>query len=235
MEKGTIYLIPNLLGESNPEETLPQQISHLVIELKYYIVENIRTTRRFLKKINKSVNIDEIKFFELNKHTKSGDIATFLNPALDGKNIGIVTEAGVPGIADPGADVVKIAHQKNIKVKPLVGPTSIVMAMMASGMNGQNFAFNGYLPIQKNERINKIKFYEKRSKHENQSQIFIETPYRNNALLDDFITACGNQTELCIAVDISLENEFIKTQAIQSWKKQKPDLHKRPCIFIIQG
>lgn len=235
MSTGKIYLIPNLLGESNPNEVLPQNIAEIVSELKFFIVENIRTVRRFLKKITNEINIDELKFYELNKHTKLEEIASFLKPAIEGNDIGIITEAGVPGVADPGAEVVKIAHQQNIQVKPLVGPSSIILAVMAAGLNGQNFAFNGYLPINKSERINRIKFYEKRSKSDNQSQAFIETPYRNNVLLDDFISACNPITSLCIAVDITLDTEFIKTQNISAWKKNKPDLHKRPCIFIIHG
>jgi len=235
MKTGKIYLIPNLLGESNPDEILPPHISKLVLEIKYLIVENIRTTRRFLKTINKDVIIDEITFFELNQHTNQNDIASFLLPAIEGNNIGIITEAGVPGVADPGAIVVKLAHERNIQVKPLVGPSSILMAVMAAGLNGQNFAFNGYLPITKSERLHRIKSFENRSKHENQAQVFIETPYRNNGLVDDFIAACQPNTLLCIAVDITLETEFIHTRTMREWKTNKPDLHKRPCIFIMQS
>jgi 16S rRNA (cytidine1402-2'-O)-methyltransferase len=235
MEKGKIYLIPNLLGDSNHEDTIPQHIPSLVFGIKYFIVENLRTTRRFLKKLKKEINIDELKFYELNKFTNPMDIESFLKPATEGHDIGIISEAGVPGVADPGADVIRIAHQIDIQVIPLVGPSSLLLALMASGLNGQNFAFNGYLPINKSERFHKIRFFEKRSKHEKQSQLFIETPYRNNTLLDNFLAACQPNTSLCIAVDITLETEFIKTKTIQEWKNGKPDLHKRPCIFIIQS
>jgi 16S rRNA (cytidine1402-2'-O)-methyltransferase len=235
MKEAVIYLIPNLLGDSNDKEVLPETISNLVIDLKYYIVENIRTARRFLKKINPEIVIDSLTFYELNKHTNPNEIHKYLKPAKNGNNIGIITDAGVPGVADPGADIVKIAHQIGIKVKPLVGPSSILMAVMSSGLNGQNFAFNGYLPIKKPDRINKIRFYEKRSRQENQSQAFIETPYRNNALFEDIVSFCHPETMLCIAVDITLPTEYILTKKIQQWKSTKVDLHKRPCIFIIHS
>jgi 16S rRNA (cytidine1402-2'-O)-methyltransferase len=179
--------------------------------------------------------LKNLVFFELNAHTPPSEYTSFLNPALMGTDIGIISEAGNPGIADPGAVIVKLAHEKNIQVIPLVGPASILLALISSGMNGQNFAFNGYLPIERTERIKKIQFLESRSKTEHQSQIFMETPYRNMKLLEDILNSCKPFTMLCIAVDITLENEFIKTKSIADWKKNIPQIDKRPAIFIVHS
>lgn len=230
---GKVYLLPITMGEGDAEKVIPKYVIEQILSMRYFVVENIRTTRRFLRKLNSVFPIDDSQFFELNKHTKASDIASFLNPCKNGHDIGVMSEAGVPGVADPGADVVAIAHQQNIQVVPLVGPSSILMGVMASGLNGQNFAFNGYIPIKGSERIKRIKQLEKRVFSENQSQVFIETPYRNNALLNDFLNNCSPDTKLCIAANISNENEFIKTMRIKAWKKQTIDLNKIPTIFIL--
>jgi len=233
--KTKLYLIPTSLGESDLKTIIPDHIKEVVESLNYFIVENIRSARRYIRKLSADKVIDDITFFELNKYTDANEVSGFLQPALSGNNIGIISEAGNPGIADPGADVVKIAHQKNIQVIPLVGPSSILLALISSGLNGQNFAFNGYLPIKPAERIKKIQFLENRSKTENQSQIFMETPYRNMKILDDILNNCKKNTLLCIASNITLQTEFIKTKTITDWKKQKPQINKRPTIFILQA
>lgn len=230
--KGKIYLIPNLLGEGIPDEMLPPNVIKIIKQLRFFIVEDIRTARRFLVKVGINQAIDSLTFFTLNEHTSSTDIFSYLDPAQN-FDIGLLSEAGVPGIADPGADIVRLAYRKGIQVVPLVGPSSILMAIMASGLNGQNFAFNGYLPVKRSERINKIRFFEKRALSENQTQVFIETPYRNMHLIEDLLNTCTPSTMLGIAVDISLDTEFIKTQSIENWKQQMPQLHKRPAIFMI--
>lgn len=230
---GKVYLIPNSLGSDNPESFLPAELIKIIPALKYYIVENIRNARRYLKSVDREVNIDAITFFELNKHTDPMQIESFLKPVQEGNDIGILSEAGLPGIADPGAAVVRIAHQRNMKVVPFVGPSSIFLALMASGLNGQSFRFVGYLPIRTAERVQAIRNLEQRAQKEDETQIFIETPYRNNSMLADLLLACGDQTFLTIAADISTGTEFIKTDTIRQWKKKKPDLNKRPAVFLL--
>ena len=228
-----LYLIPNVLSDGNWQNVLPAQIHPILTNTKYFIVENIRTARRFMKQVNREINIDECTFYELNKRTKSSELPSFLKPLEQGFDVGVISEAGCPGIADPGADVVKIAHQKRYKVVPIVGPSSILLALMASGLNGQNFAFVGYLPIKPNERVREIATLEKRLRNNRQTQIFIETPYRNNQLISDLLKTCSPTTLLCIAANITGENEFIATKTIQEWKNKVPDLHKQPVIFLI--
>ena len=229
----TLYLIPTTLGETALDTILPAQNDQIVISLKYFIVENIRTARRFLKKVNREINIDELTFFELNQQTSPEEISTFLKPMQEGQDMGVISEAGCPAVADPGADVVAIAQQRNYVVKPLVGPSSILLSLMASGFNGQSFTFHGYLPIQQSDRAKMLKKMEVQIYNNNQTQLFIETPYRNMKMLEDILTVCMPDTKLCIAVDITLETEFIKTKTVKEWKSQKPDLNKRPCIFIL--
>jgi 16S rRNA (cytidine1402-2'-O)-methyltransferase len=228
-----LFLVPNVLSEGDWRSVLPAGIQQVVSETRYFIVEDVRTARRFLKQVNKEIDIDTLTFFELNKYTQAADLPTFLKPAEEGNDIAVISEAGCPGIADPGADVVKIAHQKGIKVVPLVGPSSILLALMASGLNGQNFAFNGYLPVKPNDRVKAIQTLERKIKSENQTQIFIETPYRNNQLVSDLIKFCSPVTQLCIAADLTGENEFVVTKSIQQWKSGIPELHKIPVIFLI--
>lgn len=228
-----LFLVPNVLSEGDWQNVLPAQLFHILTNTKYFIVEDIRTARRFLKQVNKDINIDECTFFELNKRTKYGEIPGFLKPIEQGFDVAVISEAGCPGVADPGADVVKIAHQKEYKVVPVVGPSSVLLALMASGMNGQNFAFKGYLPVNPSERVKEIQILEKRVINQPQTQIFIETPYRNNHLVNDILKSCSPATLLCIAANITGENEFIATKTIQQWKNKVPDLHKIPTIFLL--
>lgn len=228
-----LYLIPNVLSENDWQNVLPAQIHPILTNTKYFIVENIRTARRFMKQVNREINIDDCTFYELNKRTKSSELPTFLKPLAQGFDVGVISEAGCPGVADPGADVVRIAHQKGFQVVPIVGPSSILLALMASGLNGQNFAFNGYLPVKPNERAREIATLDKRIRSGRQTQIFIETPYRNNPLINDLLKTCSPSTLLCIAANITGENEFIVTKTIQEWRKKIPELHKQPVIFLI--
>lgn len=230
---GKLYLIPTTLGEMNHEDVLPQTIKRSIDFIDYYIVENEKTARRFIKSVHPEKKQPELNLFLLNKHTETKEHLEFIKPLLDGKNVGLMSEAGCPGVADPGAVIVKIAHEKGIQVVPLVGPSSILLAVMASGMNGQSFAFNGYLPIDKSEKKQALKGLEKLSFDKNQSQLFIETPYRNNKLLEDILQTLQPNTNLCIACDITLPTEYIKTMSVNLWKKQQVDLHNRPTIFII--
>ncbi|WP_339653611.1 SAM-dependent methyltransferase [uncultured Maribacter sp.] len=232
---GNVYLIPSTLGDMAPLEVLPISIKQTIEKLDYYIVENEKTARHFIKKISPRKSQPSLKLSVLNKFTEAQEIPTFLNPCIEGFDIGILSEAGCPGIADPGASVVKIAHEKNIQVIPLVGPSSILLALMASGMNGQNFAFNGYLPIESPDRKKYIKNLERKSKEDNQSQIFIETPYRNNKMLEELIKTLAPSTRICVAADITLPTEYIKTKTAINWKNENVDLHKRPAIFIIHA
>lgn len=231
--KGHLYLIPTTLGDNEPLEVLPISVKKVIENTNVYIVENEKTARHFIKKISSAKSQSSLKLFLLNKYTDASLIPEFLEPCINGIQVGLLSEAGCPGIADPGAEVVKIAHQKNIKVVPLVGPSSILLALMSSGMNGQRFAFNGYLPIDKDDRKKELKRLERYSFEHNQSQIFIETPYRNNKMLEDLCNTLEPNTLLCVACDITLTTEFIKTQTANEWKKNMADLHKRPTIFII--
>lgn len=233
-EKGNLYLIPTRLGDNPPLEVLPLSVKKVVENINFYIVENEKSARRFIKRVSPKKPQANLKIQLLNKFTEENEIPSFLDPCLQGHSVGLISEAGCPGVADPGAEVVQIAHIKNIRVVPLVGPSSILMAMMASGMNGQNFAFNGYLPIDKHERKDKIKKLERLSFEAQQSQIFIETPYRNEKLLGDLLSYLNPGTRLCLAADITLPTEFINTKTVAEWKQKRPDLQKRPCIFIIQ-
>ncbi|WP_163324242.1 SAM-dependent methyltransferase [Draconibacterium mangrovi] len=230
----TLYLVPNVLAEGDWQTVLPARVEPILSNTKYFIVENIRTARRFMKQVNREINIDECTFFEINKRTNVADLPRFLMPVKEGHDVAVLSEAGCPGVADPGADVVKIAHQKGIKVVPIVGPSSILLALMASGMNGQNFAFKGYLPVKPQERIKELQALEKTIRNNRQTQIFIETPYRNNQLVSDILKSCSPSTLFCIAANITGEDEFIQTKSIQDWKKDgAPDLHKQPVIFLL--
>lgn len=232
---GKVYLIPSTLGDIAPLEVLPISIKQAVEKIDHYVVENEKTARNFIKKISPRKLQPSLKISVLNKFTEAQEIPSFLDPCVQGFDLGILSEAGCPGIADPGAAVVSIAHEKNIQVVPLVGPSSILLALMASGMNGQHFAFNGYLPIDNGERKKYIKRLERKSKETNQSQIFIETPYRNDKMLEELIKSLAPTTRICVAADITLPTEFIKTKTAQNWKNEQVDLHKRPAIFIIQA
>lgn len=231
---GKLYLIPTTLGETEPLEVMPLSVKKVIEQIDYYIVENEKSARRFIKKISPKKSQPSLNLMPLDKYAEELETGKYLDVCKEGISVGLLSEAGVPAIADPGATIVKLAHDNNIKVVPLVGPSSILMAMMSSGFNGQNFAFNGYLPIDKSERKRAIKDLEKLSKDKNQSQIFIETPYRNEKMFADLKATLTPTTNLCIAADITLPTEFIKTLSIQNWKKTNPDLHKKPAIFIIQ-
>ncbi len=232
-EKGKLYLIPTTLGDNEPLEVLPFSVRLIIEELDHFIVENQKTARRFIKRIVPEKSQPSLVLKSIDKYADELEVNTYLDVCEHGISIGLLSEAGVPAIADPGSELVKLAHQKNIQVVPLVGPSSIILAMMASGMNGQSFAFNGYLPIDSSERKKSIKQLERLSFEKNQSQIFIETPYRNGKMLEDLKLSLSPQTDLCIASDITLTTEYIKTLTIERWHKENPDLHKRPTIFII--
>ena len=232
---GKLYLIPTRLGENPPLEVLPLSIKKVVEELTHFIVENEKTARRFIKIISPKKSQGELTIYKLNKFTKAEEIPAFLSPCDEGISIGLLSEAGCPAIADPGASVVKLAHEKNIRVLPLVGPSSILLALMASGMNGQQFTFHGYLPIDKNERKKKIKQIERNAITNSASQIFIETPYRNDSVLKDLCQFLKSTTKVCIASDLSLSTETIIMKTVNDWKKIKTSINKRPTIFIIEA
>ena len=231
--KGSLYLIPTTLGGNDPMEVLPFLVKEVIEKLDCFIVENEKTARKFIKRIAPEKSQPSLIILSLGKYADPIEVSTYLDICAKGVSVGLLSEAGVPAIADPGAEIVKMAHQKNIRVIPLVGPSSIILSMMASGFNGQNFAFNGYLPIDASQRKEAIKSLEKLSKEKNQSQIFIETPYRNEKLFNDLKSTLNPATKLCVACDITLSSEYIKTLEIKDWKNEHPDLQKRPTIFII--
>lgn len=228
-----LYLLPVTLGDTPVEKVLPSYNREIILQIRHFIVEDVRSARRFLKKVDRDINIDELTFYPLNKHTSPEAISGYLKPLQEGNSMGVISEAGCPAVADPGADVVAIAQRKNLKVVPLVGPSSIILSVMGSGFNGQSFAFHGYLPIEPGERQKRLKELEQRVYSEHQTQLFIETPYRNNKMLEDILKACRPQTELCVAANITCEGEYIKTKTVQEWKGHLPDLSKIPCIFLI--
>lgn len=233
-EKGKLYLIPTTLGENEPLEVLPLSVKKVVEELTHFIVENQKSARRFIKRITPKKSQPSLQLKSIDKYADALEVRTYLDVCDEGISVGLLSEAGVPAIADPGSEVVKLAHQKDIRVIPLVGPSSILLAMMASGLNGQNFTFNGYLPIETSERKKKLKALERMSLEQNQTQVFIETPYRNEKMFADLKSSLHPSTLLCIAADITLPTEYIKTHTINDWKNHHIDLHKRPTIFIIQ-
>ena len=232
---GNLYLIPNTLGKVALLEVLPIAVKKKIEDIDIYIVESEKSARRFIKTICPDKSQEKLKLFTLNKFTETLEIPNYLNPCIEqGESIGLISDAGCPAVADPGSEVVRLAHEKNIKVVPIVGPSSILLAMMASGMNGQNFAFNGYLPIDKNERKAMLKKLEKRSFDHKQAQAFIETPYRNQNLLEDLCRVLHPNTRICVACDLTLSSEYIKTLSAREWLNNKVDLHKRPAIFVLQ-
>ncbi len=230
---GRIYLIPVTLGGEDYSKVIPGKVLEITRQLRFFVVENIRSARRFLRMIDSHFPIDETTFFELNKHTADSDLETFLEPVLKGSDLGIMSEAGLPGIADPGAKIVSLAHKKKMVVTPLSGPSSIIMALISSGLNGQNFTFNGYLPVKPAERVARIRELEKKAS-EGYAQIFMETPYRNQKMLESLISICDNETQLCIAADVTLPTEMILTQRISEWKRDIPFINDRPVVFILQ-
>ena len=233
-QKGTLFLIPASLGEADLNSVWPAGHKHIINTIEVFIAENIRTARRFLKQAGYKLSFDDAIFHLLNKHTSESESALFLNAAMAGKPVGLLSEAGCPGVADPGQLIVSEAHLRGIPVKPLVGANSILLALMASGMNGQMFSFHGYLPIEKKMRIQKIKELESNSQRTGATQIFMETPFRNNRLTEDLLKGCHPATRLCIAAELTAPEEYIKSKSIGDWRKTKmPDLHKRPAIFLL--
>ena len=229
-----LYLIPVTLGDTEIRNVLPDYNHDIIVGIKHFIVENIRSARRFLKKVEQSIDIDELTFYELNRHTDRKIIGEYLEPLAKGQAVGIISEAGCPAIADPGADVVAIAQSRGFKVIPLVGPSSIIMSVMASGFNGQSFAFNGYLPVDIPGRIKALKKLENKVYNEDQTQLFIETPYRNSKMLESMLQALRPTTKICIAAGITTPQEFIVTKTVEKWKKgPMPDFEKIPCVFLI--
>lgn len=228
-----LYLIPCTLGDTPIEKVLPPHNHDIIVGIRHFIVENVRSARRFLKKVEHDINIDELSFYELNKHTSSEVISSYLKPLQEGFPMGVISEAGCPAVADPGADVVAIAQRKRLKVIPLVGPSSILLSVMASGFNGQSFAFHGYLPIDGGERAKTLKHLEARAYTEHQTQLFIETPYRNLKMFDDILRTCRPQTKLCIAANLTCDDEYAVTRTVAEWKNQRPPIDKIPCIFLI--
>jgi 16S rRNA (cytidine1402-2'-O)-methyltransferase len=230
--QGRLILVPVTLGNEKYVEVIPQGVLEKIKNLRFFVVEEIRTARRFLRLIDKTFPIDDTTFFVLNEHTSYNDIESYLIPAINGNDIGVMSEAGLPCIADPGATIVKLAHIKGIEVQPLTGPSSIIMALIASGLNGQNFTFNGYLPKEKSDRAKKIIELEKLSK-KGFSQIFMETPYRNQQLLETLLETCHSNTYLCIAIDITLDSEKIATKKISEWKNNTPSIKDHYAVFVI--
>ncbi|MGL4852827.1 MAG: SAM-dependent methyltransferase [Phocaeicola sp.] len=231
--EAALYLLPVTLGDTPIEQVLPTYNKEIILGIKHFIVEDIRSARRFLKRVERSINIDELTFFPLNKHTSPEELSSYLKPLQAGSPMGVLSEAGCPAVADPGADVVAIAQRLHLKVVPLVGPSSIIMSVMASGFNGQSFAFHGYLPVDSGERVKRIKQLEQRMYSEDQTQLFIETPYRNNKMVEDIVKNCRPQTRLCIASNITCEGEYIETKTVKEWQGKLPDLSKIPSIFLI--
>lgn len=231
--KGKLYLIPVTLGGDDYSAVIPAGTLEITRKLRHFAVEDIRSARRYLRLIDKGFPIDSSTFFELSEHSDKKDAESCLELLLNGSDLGLMSEAGLPGIADPGSMLVALAHKKNITVIPLSGPSSIILALVSSGMNGQTFTFNGYLPVKPEERIAKIKETEKRA-HEGTAQIFMETPYRNQKLLEAILSTCNNETELCIAADISLKTESIRTRKVGEWKKDHPQLKDRLVVFVLQ-
>lgn len=231
--QASLYLIPVTLGDTEHRRVLPDYNRDVILGIRHFIVENVRTARRFLKKVEPSIVIDDLTFYELNKHTSPEQVAGYLNPLAQGESVGVISEAGCPAVADPGADVVAIAQRKHYRVVPLVGPSSIILSVMASGFNGQSFAFHGYLPIEAAERTSTIKKLEERIYAENQTQLFIETPYRNRKLAEELIRTCRPSTKLCIASNITCADECIQTRPVKEWAGKLPDFDKKPTIFLI--
>jgi len=235
-QPGTLYLIPCTLGDTSPEQVLPQHVISVARKLSHFVVEHPKTARQFLAMLQPEQPIQAMHFATLNEHTSDNEIAGLLAPLLAGHDVGIISEAGCPGIADPGASLVELAHRNGIRVVPLVGPSSILLALMASGLNGQCFAFHGYLPIVESERNKMIAKLESESARLRQTQLFIETPYRNERMYSALLFRCHPKTLLCIATDITLPGERILTKSIEEWKSQPmPHLNKRPSLFLLLG
>ncbi len=232
MPKGELFLIPNLLGGGDPKQYFGEEIFKTIKKINHYIVESEKNARRYLLKLGIETAIDDLTFFVLNKHTDTNELATFIKPLENGIDVGLISDAGCPGVADPGSEIVQIAHARKIPIRPLVGPSSILLGLMASGFNGQSFAFHGYLPHDKAERGKRLRQMESRAKQEKQTQLFIETPFRNDKLIPELANVLNKDTMLCVAVDLTLDTETIITKSIGEWKKNKASFHKRPALFL---
>lgn len=232
MPKGELFLIPNLLGGGDPKQYFGEEVFKTIKKINHYIVESEKNARRYLLKLGIETAIDDLTFFVLNKHTDTNEFATFIKPLENGIDVGLISDAGCPGVADPGSEIVQISHARKIVIRPLVGPSSILLGLMASGFNGQSFAFHGYLPHDKAERGKRLKQMESRAKLEKQTQLFIETPFRNDKLISELANVLNKDTMLCVAVDLTLDSETIITKSIGEWKKNKASFHKRPALFL---
>ena len=235
MGKGKLYLIPSPLGEGSVADSMPPRNIYIVESLKHFVVEEVTTARRLLSRCGLKGKIESLNFYELNEHTDPKVGSGYVSLLLEGNDVGLISEAGLPAVADPGNVLVAACHNADVQVVPLVGPSSLMMALMASGLQGQNFAFNGYLPVKEEARKARLRFYEAHSRKMAQSQIFIETPYRNDSLLSSILEVCSSSTMLTLAADISLPAEFIKTMPVGAWKKTGIKIGKRPCVFILLG
>jgi 16S rRNA (cytidine1402-2'-O)-methyltransferase len=233
MNKGNLYLIPTPLGETGFEAGLPAYNMQILRNIDTFIVEELRTARRFLRKAGYDRDFETVTFYLLNEHTPDDEVTGMLGKSVSGQHIGLLSEAGLPCIADPGNIAVRLAHRKGIRVIPLTGPSSIMLALMASGLNGQNFVFHGYLPVKPDERAKALRELEQGASRNNQTQIFIETPYRNMQMLESIVKTCHPNLVLCIAVDLTLSTEWIRSMTVSEWKKEKPELHKRPAVFLL--
>ncbi len=232
MKTGVIYLIPSLLSEENAE-VIPADTKNIIFSLDHFVVENEKTARHFLKSVKYPKPLSSVGMHVLDEHTRSTEVSNLLTPVIEGKNLGIISEAGCPAVADPGSDLVRIAHTKNIEIIPLVGPSSLLLALMASGLNGQRFSFAGYLPKERNDRIKAIRELERKISSFNETQIFIEAPYRNMHLLEDILQNCSASTLLCLAADLTSPFQFVKTKTVSEWKKNIPDIQKKPVVFLM--
>jgi len=233
--KGQLYLIPTFIGAEEPGQVFPSYNLSVIASLQHFVVEEEKTARRFIRKICPHRPMDDLVFYALNEHTPETLIGSYLEPCMQGSSVGILSEAGVPCVADPGSVLVRLAHQRGIDVIPLIGPSSILLALMASGLNGQNFAFVGYLPVDRHKRQRAIRQLELRSRTENQTQCFMEAPYRNQQLFEDILQTANPDTLLCIAIDLTLPSQRIITRSVRDWQKSKPDIHKRPAIFLLKS
>ncbi|HOP04693.1 MAG TPA: SAM-dependent methyltransferase [Tenuifilaceae bacterium] len=233
--QGNLYLIPTTLGGESWKDVIPDFVAEISRSLKFFVVEDVRTARRYLSKLGMPNPIDTLDFQLLNEHTPVEEVEKLLKPIFSGESLGLLSEAGVPAVADPGANLVALAQRKGVKVIPLTGPSSIILALMGSGFNGQNFAFVGYLPVKSPDREKRIRQLEQRAHDEGQTQLFIEAPYRNNQLLKSLLATLNPNTKLCVAADITMPSEFVVTKSVKEWQGNLPDLHKRPTIFAINS
>lgn len=230
---GKLYMIPTTLGGEQINDVIPETVQKLISEIRHFIVEDIKSARRYLRRVDRNFPIDESVFFELNKRTEDKELYSFLKPALEGHSIGVISEAGCPGVADPGAEIVAMAHEIGVRVTPLVGPSSILLALMGSGFSGQEFTFHGYLPKERKDRIKKIKDFEAYTRRTGHTNIFMDTPFRNMNVLDDLLNELADTTKLCIASNITLPDESVWTMTVEQWREKAYDLSKKPALFLI--